>query len=77
MRELGIRNGVPFVSIDDRNPALALPADLHDIAIKLQAYAVGDSFPGLTHEEVALLQRKIHPLVRQLECCQRQEQQRH
>ena len=61
MRELGIRNGVPFVSIDDRNPALALPADLHDIAIKLQAYAVGDSFPGLTHEEVALLQRKyIH-----------------
>ena len=61
MRELGIRNGVPFVSIDDRNPALALPSDLHDIAIKLQAYAVGDSFPGLTHEEVALLQRKyIH-----------------
>ena len=60
MRELGIRNGVPFKDVPE-TPAFALPADLHSIAIKLQAYAVGDSFPGLTHEEVALLQRKyIH-----------------
>ncbi|MQT40484.1 MULTISPECIES: phospholipase effector Tle1 domain-containing protein [unclassified Pseudomonas] len=60
MRELGIRNGVPFDVVPDTS-AFALPADLHTIAVKLQAYAVGDSFPGLTHEEVALLQRKyIH-----------------
>jgi hypothetical protein len=51
---------VPFDVVPDTS-AFALPADLHTIAVKLQAYAVGDSFPGLTHEEVALLQRKyIH-----------------
>ncbi|MGP5470182.1 PAAR domain-containing protein, partial [Pseudomonas helleri] len=35
MRELGIRNGVPFKDVPE-TPAFALPADLHSIAIKLQ-----------------------------------------
>ena len=61
MRELAVRAGVAFNVIQDRDPALALPDELQPIATKLLAYALGESFPGLSEEEVALLQhRYIH-----------------
>ncbi|SDJ39026.1 PAAR domain-containing protein [Pseudomonas indica] len=62
MRELGVRNGVPFDLIDDYDRQLALPEELQPIAAKLMAYALGQSpSPGLTEREEALLYtRYIH-----------------
>ncbi len=60
MRELAVRAGVAFEPIPD-TPALALPAELHPIAAKLQAQALGEAFMPLNSEENALLQRRyIH-----------------
>jgi type VI secretion system secreted protein VgrG len=62
MRELAVKNGVPFEPIDEREPKLALPAELQPIAAKLQAFALGDSpIADLTLSEEALLRRRyIH-----------------
>ncbi|MBU3058528.1 PAAR domain-containing protein [Pseudomonas indica] len=61
MRELGVRNGVPFRAIPN-NPQLALPEELKPIAAKLMAYALGQNpSPGLSEREEALLYtRYIH-----------------
>lgn len=61
MRELGLRNQVPFKKIADV-PTLALPKDLEPIAEKIQAYALGESSTlNLTKSEEALLfQRYVH-----------------
>ncbi|MCY1278088.1 PAAR motif protein [compost metagenome] len=62
MRELAVRHGVPMRPIQDRDPRLALPAELQPIAYKLQAYALGERpDPGLSDSEEALLRRRyIH-----------------
>ncbi|MBH9396402.1 PAAR domain-containing protein [Pseudomonas aeruginosa] len=61
MRELAVRAGVAFKAIEERDPALALPDELRPIAAKLQAYALGEDFTGLSEEEIALLCRRyIH-----------------
>lgn len=62
MRELAVRENVPFESIDENDNQTALPNELVPIAAKLQAYALGDtSLPGLTDAELALLYgRYIH-----------------
>jgi type VI secretion system secreted protein VgrG len=61
MRELGVRNQVPFKQIAD-TPALAIPIILEPIAKKIEAYALGESSAlGLTKSEESLLyQRYIH-----------------
>ena len=56
MREWGVRAGVAFQKIPDTQ-AFALPAELQPIAVKLQAFALGESFVPLTAEEHALLRR--------------------
>ncbi|MDI3353171.1 type VI secretion system tip protein VgrG [Pseudomonas sp. UYIF39] len=62
MRELAVENGVPFRQIPEKNPRLALPADLVPISEKLMAYAQGKSkSTGLTpQEEELLFQRYVH-----------------
>lgn len=60
MREWGLRTGVPFKKLPD-TPAFALPEELQPIAIKLQAFALGERYISLTAEEHALLRRRyIH-----------------
>jgi hypothetical protein len=55
-----LRTGVPFKKLPD-TPAFALPEDLQPIAIKLQAFALGERYISLTAEEHALLRRRyIH-----------------
>ncbi|WP_272015300.1 PAAR domain-containing protein [Pseudomonas aeruginosa] len=61
MRELAVRAGVAFKVIEERDPALSIPDELRPIAAKLQAYALGEDFTGLSEEEIALLCRRyIH-----------------
>ncbi|MGC3088943.1 hypothetical protein PA57_00485 [Pseudomonas aeruginosa] len=61
MRELAVRVGVAFKVIEERDPALSIPDELRPIAAKLQAYALGEDFTGLSEEEIALLCRRyIH-----------------
>ena len=60
MRELAVQNNVPLRPIQDRDPALALPAELQNIAEKLMAYAQGGRY-GLDEEDERLLwSRYIH-----------------
>ncbi|WP_028241170.1 phospholipase effector Tle1 domain-containing protein [Stutzerimonas azotifigens] len=60
MRELAVQNNVPLRPIQDRDPALALPAELQAIADKLMAYAQGGRY-GLDEEDERLLwSRYIH-----------------
>ncbi|WP_313280349.1 PAAR domain-containing protein [Stutzerimonas balearica] len=60
MRELAAQNNVPLRPIQDRDPALALPTELQDIADKLMAYAQGGRY-GLEEEDERLLwSRYIH-----------------
>lgn len=56
MREWGLRAGVAFKKLPDTQ-AFALPAELQPIAVKLQAFALGESFVPLTAEEHSLLRR--------------------
>jgi type VI secretion system secreted protein VgrG len=62
MRELAVENGVPFRQIPEKDPRLALPAELLPISEKLMAYAQGKSkTTGLTSKEEELLfQRYVH-----------------
>ncbi|MGE8189227.1 type VI secretion system tip protein TssI/VgrG [Pseudomonas sp. NPDC086278] len=62
MRELAARNDVPFRLINDKDPKLVLPDELHDIAKKLMAFALGETrVVGLSViEEELLYQRYIH-----------------
>ena len=62
MRELAVENGVPFRQIPEKDPRLALPAELAPISEKLMAYAQGKSkTTGLTSQEEELLfQRYVH-----------------
>lgn len=59
MRELGLRHGVPF---DPLKENMQLPEELHSIATKLQAYALGERRnPGLDKQESERLHdRYIH-----------------
>lgn len=59
MRELGMRNGVPFHELRDQQ---GLPDELQGIAAKLTAYALGDrASHGLDPDEETLLRtRYIH-----------------
>ncbi|HCD6615851.1 TPA: type IV secretion protein Rhs, partial [Pseudomonas aeruginosa] len=60
MRELAVRAGVAFDPVP-ATQAFALPEELLPIAAKLQAYALGEDFAGLSEEEIALLCRRyIH-----------------
>ncbi|KIL03686.1 PAAR domain-containing protein [Stutzerimonas balearica] len=60
MRELAAQNNVPLRPIQDRDPALALPTELQNIADKLMAYAQGGRY-GLEEEDERLLwSRYIH-----------------
>lgn len=61
MRELGLRQGVPFKAIP-QTPKFAFPEELTSIADKLQAYALGESaYLMLTEAEESLLMRRyIH-----------------
>ncbi|HWT70260.1 MAG TPA: DUF2235 domain-containing protein [Pseudomonas sp.] len=60
MRELAVRAGVTFKPIPV-TPAFVLPTELHPIAAKLQAFALGESYTSLTPEEASLLRRRyIH-----------------
>jgi uncharacterized Zn-binding protein involved in type VI secretion len=61
MRELGLRNSVPFKEIPQA-ASLGLPSELEAIAEKLKAYALGHAATlGLsTDEEALLLRRYIH-----------------
>jgi len=62
MRELGVRSDVPFRVINDKDPKLALPDELQNIAQKLMAYALGETRRmGLSLDEEELLYRRyIH-----------------
>ncbi len=62
MRELAVRDHVPFAAIDGQSQAFELPPELQVIAAKLQRHALGEtSVPGLTDAEEALLARRyIH-----------------
>ncbi|WP_460163918.1 phospholipase effector Tle1 domain-containing protein [Pseudomonas sp. S2_F03] len=62
MRELAVKNGVPFRQIPEDDPRLALPAELVPISEKLMAYAQGKSkTTGLTpQEEELLFRRYVH-----------------
>lgn len=60
MRELAAQNNVPLRPIQDRDPALAFPTELQNIADKLMAYAQGGRY-GLEEEDERLLwSRYIH-----------------
>lgn len=54
MHQLAARAGVAFAPDDDR---MALPVELHPIAAKLRAYALGEPFERLNAQEHSLLQR--------------------
>jgi len=62
MRELGVRHGVPFDSIEETDQRFALPDELILVAEKLKAHALGkSSTTGLTTAEESLLFRRyIH-----------------
>ena len=61
MRELAVRNGVVFGSIDLNDDRMALPSELQQVAAKLQSFALGESYASLTAEETSLLRRRyIH-----------------
>jgi len=62
MRELAVKNDVPFGEISDNDPRLALPTELGEISEKLMAYALGMSKTiGLTlQQEQLLFQRYVH-----------------
>lgn len=62
MRELAVREGVPFDIINERDPSFRLPEELQTISSKLQAYALGEtSSQSLTEAEKSLLHRRyIH-----------------
>jgi hypothetical protein len=61
MRELGVRAGVAFKVIEERDPALALPAELQPIAAKLQSYALREPFDLVNTADLSLLRRRyIH-----------------
>jgi len=62
MRELGVKHGVQFKIIKEDDSRYALPKELHTIAGKLMAYALGESRRiGLTlAEEALLVARYIH-----------------
>lgn len=54
--------GVPLAAIDDQDPRLTVPDELQPLAVKLQAFALGErETPGLTAQERRLLEsRYIH-----------------
>lgn len=62
MRELAVRNNVPFNEIDHDDPTLMLPSELEVITGKLTEYALGNAdLIDLTNAEIELLyHRYIH-----------------
>ncbi|MEX3774648.1 type VI secretion system tip protein TssI/VgrG [Pseudomonas sp. MYb118] len=62
MRELGVREGVPFRVIKESDPKFVLPEELQIVAQKLMAYAVGESrhLNLSVIEERLLINRYIH-----------------
>ena len=71
MRELAAQNNVPLRPIQDRDPALALPTELQNIADKLMAYAQGGRY-GLEEEDERLPGHAISiflPTGRQVVAC--------
>jgi len=62
MRELGARHDVPFKVIDEEDQRYALSTELKSIAVKLMAYAVGETRrASLSPDEEELLYRRyIH-----------------
>lgn len=61
MRELAVRAGVAFATIDPDDPRTVIPAELKPIASKLWAFALGEPYTSLTSEEHLLLRRRyIH-----------------
>lgn len=60
MRELAVRQGVPFDFIDEKESATALPEDLQGIAEKLMAFSRGGRYDLDEDEERLLRTRYIH-----------------
>ncbi len=60
MRELAVQYGAPLRPIQDKDPALAIPAELHDIAEKLTVYARSGQYQLKEDNERLLRARYIH-----------------
>ena len=62
MRELAVEHGVPFRQIPEKDPRLAVPAELIPIYEKLMPYALGKSrtLRLSAQEEQLLFQRYVH-----------------
>lgn len=60
MSELAVQYGVPLRPIQDKDPALALPTELHDIAEKLKIYAQSGQHRLDEDDERLLRRRYIH-----------------
>ncbi len=60
MRELAVRQGVPFDLIDEKESATALPKELQKIAEKLMAFSKGGRYDLNENEERLLRRSYIH-----------------
>lgn len=60
MREMAVQYGVPLRPIQDKDPALAIPPELHSVAEKIMAYAQGGQYLLEDEDERLLRARYIH-----------------